>query len=66
MKTLVYGAGVLGCNLARNLFRALHGGVDGEEQRQHRQRTGNVGSHLRQKVGKCGFNGIHPLHDMFL
>lgn len=25
MKILVYGAGVLGCNLARNLFRAGKG-----------------------------------------
>lgn len=35
-----------------------------EQQHQHRQRTGNIGCHLRQKVGKGGFDGVHPLHDV--
>ena len=40
-----------------------HAPVLGKEQHQHRQRAHNVGGHLRQQVGKGGFDGIDPLDD---
>ena len=43
-----------------------HAPVLEEQQHQHRQRTDDVGSHLRQQMGKGGFNGVHALDDNVL
>ena len=40
-----------------------HAPVLDEQQHQYRQRPHDVGGHLRQQVGKGGFDGIDPLDD---
>ena len=43
--------------------RKPHAPVLNEQQHQYGQGSHNVGGHLRQQVGKGGFDGIDPLND---
>ena len=57
MKILVYGAGVLGCNLARNLF---HAGKDVTllARGNQEERTADQGSILPPHIGQQYSRGV--------
>ena len=70
MELLVIAAehGREAANTQRNddQHRKTHAPVLDKQQHQHRQRTDDIGRHLRQQMGKGGFDGIHALDDNVL